>query len=317
MKRQLGGVLRLTRFQEYTSFVTVTTLLGAAVGHGSFGWPLIGVLGANWLAVGFAFMINDVQDAPDDALSPAKAGRNPVSAGDLSVRMGRGASILAAAFAVVLYAQLGLWAFAIGASCLGIGYLYSWRRVRLKTVPVADLVSHALMLAGLQFLAAYFAFGRSPAWQWAFPFTFVVAISLYGQMFNELRDFDGDLKAGVTHTASWLGPRVAHFLMMTWLGIGIASAIVTVFVIRMIPAWVLLVMLALTGVLLLRPLLKIRRFRSAVELQEPFQKPVELAVAVSLAAWFGGSWVLSTLDWEIMLAVPRWMILLSRIGKGL
>ena len=128
------------------------------------------------------------------------------------------------------------------------------------------------MLAGLQFLAAYFAFGRSPAWQWVFPFTFVVAISLYGQMFNELRDFDGDLKAGVTHTASWLGPRVAHFLMMTWLGIGIASAIVTVFVIRMIPAWVLLVMLALTGVLLLRPLLKIRRFRSAVELQAAVSK---------------------------------------------
>ena len=88
MKRQLGGVLRLTRFQEYTSFVTVTTLLGAAVAHGSFGWPLIRVLAANWLAVGFAFMINDVEDAPDDALSPAKAGRNPVSAGDLSVAPG-------------------------------------------------------------------------------------------------------------------------------------------------------------------------------------------------------------------------------------
>jgi hypothetical protein len=90
-----------------------------------------------------------------------------------------------------------------------------------------------------------------------------------------------------------------------------------VFVIRLIPAWVLLVMLALTGVLLLRPLLKVRRSWSAVELQQPFQKPVEVAAAVSLAAWFGGSWVLSTLNWEIMLTVQRWTIFLSRIGKGL
>jgi 4-hydroxybenzoate polyprenyltransferase len=179
--------LRLTRFQEYTCFVIFTTLLGAAVARGSFGWPLIIVLVANWLAVGFAFMINDVEDAPDDALNPAKVKRNPVSAGDLSVRSGRAASFTGAVVAAALYAWLGLWPF--------VSYLYSWRRIRLKAIPVADLVSHALMLAGLQFFAAYFTFDRGPAWQWVFPLTFVVAISLYGQLFNELRDFEGDLKA--------------------------------------------------------------------------------------------------------------------------
>jgi 4-hydroxybenzoate polyprenyltransferase len=316
MKRRLGGVLRLTRFQEYICFVIITTLLGAAVARGSFGWRLIIVLVANWLAVGFAFMINDVEDAPDDALNPAKVERNPVSAGDLSVRSGRAASFIGAVVAAALYAWLGLWPFVMGVTCLAIGYLYSWRRIRLKSIPVADLVSHALMLAGLQFLAAYFTFGYGPAWQWVFPLTFVVAISLYGQLFNELRDFEGDLKAGVTHTASLLGRRAAHFLMMTLFCIGVVSATTIVVVVRLIPTWVLLGMVALAAVFVLRPLLKIRRTQSAIALQQPFQKPLEVAGAVALATWFAGPWALSVLYWEIIPTAQRWMIVIAQWGRG-
>ena len=316
MKRRLGGVLRLTRSREYICFVTFTTLLGAAVARGSFGWPLIIVLVANWLAVGFAFMINDVEDAPDDALNPAKVERNPVSAGDLSVRSGRTASFVGAVVAAALYAWLGIWPFVIGATSLAIGYLYSWRRVRLKTIPVADLISHALMLAGLQFLAAYYTFGRGPDWQWVFPLTFVVAISLYGQLFNELRDFEFDLKAGLTHTASLLGPRAAHLLMMTLFGIGVVAAATTVFVVRLFPTWVLLVMVALAAVLLLRPLLKVRRTQSATELQQPFQKPLEVAAAVALVTWFAGPWALSVFYWDIMPTAQRWVIVIAQWGRG-
>ncbi len=315
MKRRLGGVLRLTRFQEYICFVTITTLLGASVAHGSFGWRLIIVLVANWLAVGFAFMINDVEDAPDDALDPAKVERNPVSAGDLSVRSGRAASFIGAVVAAALYAWLGLWPFVIGVTCLAISYLYSWRRIRLKAIPVADLVSHALMLAGLQFFAAYLTFGRGPAWQWVFPLTLVVAISLYGQLFNELRDFEGDLKAGVTHTASLLGPRSAHFLMMTFFCVGVVSATTTVVVVRLIPMWVLIGMVALAAVFLSRPLLKVRRTQSVIELQQPFQKPLEVAGAVALATWFAGPPALSVLYWEIMPAAQRWMIVIVQWGR--
>jgi len=314
MKRRLGGVLRLTRFKEYICFVIITTLLGAAVARGSFGWRLIIVLVANWLAVGFAFMINDVEDAPDDALNPAKVERNPVSAGDLSVRSGRAASFTGAVVAAALYAWLGLWPFVIGVTCLVISYLYSWQRIRLKAIPVVDLVSHALMLAGLQFLAAYFTFGYGPAWQWVFPLAFVVAISLYGQLFNELRDFEGDLKAGVTHTASVLGRRAAHLLMMALFLIGVVSATATVFVVRLIPMWVLLGMVALAAVFVLRPLLEVRRTHSAIELQQPFQKPLEMAGAVALATWFAGPWALSVLLWEIMPLAQRWMIVIAQWG---
>jgi 4-hydroxybenzoate polyprenyltransferase len=317
VKKRLVGVWRLTRFREYLCFVVITTSLGAAVGKASFGWRWMIVLIANWLTVGFAFMINDVEDAPDDALNPAKVKRNPVSAGDLSVRSGRAASFGGAVTAAVLYALLGLWPFIIGVTCLVIGYLYSWRRIRLKTIPVVDLISHGLMLAGLQFLTGYFTFGPGPAWRWIFPLTFLVAISLYGQLFNELRDFEHDVKAGVTHTASLIGPRLAHILMMLLFAIGVVSAAITVFVVRLIPTWVLLMVVGVATILLVQPALRVSREQSATELQEPFQKPLEIAAAFGLAVWFVGPWVESTLHVEFLPTAQRWVSVIAQWGRGI
>jgi hypothetical protein len=49
------------------------------------------------------------------------------------------------------------------------------------------------MLAGLQFLTAYFTFEPSPPERWIPPFLFIVCISLYGELFNELRDLEEDM----------------------------------------------------------------------------------------------------------------------------
>jgi 4-hydroxybenzoate polyprenyltransferase len=212
-----------------------------------------------------------------------------------------------AVLASVLYALLGAWPFVTGATCLIIGYVYSWRRIRLKSIPIADLISHGLMLAGLQFLAAYFTFGHGPAWRWVFPLAFLVAISLYGQLFNELRDFEGDVQAGVTHTASLVGQRVAHVLMMALFFIGVLSAAITIFFVRLIPTWVLLVTVALAALLLIRPLLKVRRHHSVVEWQAPLQKPLEIAAAIAFAIWFVEPWVESVLPVEILLTAQQWM----------
>ena len=103
------------------------------------------------------------------------------------------------------------------------------------------------MLAGLQFLAAYLVFDGGPTPRWTSPLGLVLAISLYGQLFKELRDFDGDLKAGVTHTASYIGSHAARQLMMIWLAIGVVSAIMTFFVVHLIPVGVLILTVALAG----------------------------------------------------------------------
>lgn len=286
MRDHIDAVWRLTRFKEYAAFVIITTLLGAAAGNGSLGPRLVVVLLANWLAVGFAFMINDVEDAPDDALSDEKAHRNPVASGHLTPRIARLISFAVALLATILYATLGPGPLLAGTVCLILSYFYSSRRVRLKATPIADLASHALILAGMQFITAYLAFDGGAPHRWASPLALVVSLSIYGQLFNELRDFDTDVQAGVSHTASLLGKNRAHSLMMAWLLLGLASGVVSIFVVRLVPLWVILVTMALTILLSWGRLSEIRRAHSSIARQRPLQKPVEIAAAIALLAWF-------------------------------
>jgi 4-hydroxybenzoate polyprenyltransferase len=290
--KKILALIRLTRFKEYTFFVTVTTLLGSASVQGEVSWTLAGVWLANWLAVMFAFMINDVEDADDDALNPNKVNRNPVSSGEISPRMATIASFVVAAISGVLYYLLGYWPFVLGSLSLFLGFVYSWRKIRLKNIAFLDLASHCMMLAGLQFLPGMLAFGHRPVtFHWLFPFTFVVAISLYGELFNELRDLDGDLKAGLRHTAVVLGPRLSYWLMMLVLSVGVYCGFVTIFLLGIIPTWVIFVLLGALVALITLPALRARRHRGALALQESFQKPIEMAGALALGVQFTGPWI--------------------------
>ena len=285
------ALLKLTRFKEFTFFVTVTTLLGIASAHGEFGWQFVGVLTANWLAVMFAFMINDVEDADDDALNPKKINRNPVSAGDLSPRTATFASFVVAIASAIIYSLLGFWPFVLGIISLLLGWIYSWRMIRLKNMAFLDLVSHCMMLAGLQFLPGYLAFGNRPqSFSWLFPFTCVVAVSLYGELFNELRDLEGDLKAGLRHTGATLGARPTYWLMMLVLAIGAYCGFVTIFLLDILPTWVVICLLVGAFGLTFWPAVLARRHRDTLALQESFQKPLEIAAAFALGLQFAWPW---------------------------
>jgi 4-hydroxybenzoate polyprenyltransferase len=281
------GLVRLTRYREYVLFVIVTTLLGAQVSGARPDWRLPLVLLANWLAVGFAFMFNDVEDAPDDALNPAKAQRNPVSAGALSLPVAYGASFSMAMLAAVAYFFLGPLPFVLGLLCLALGILYSWMAVRLKSIPVLDLVCHGLLLAGLQYWCAYFAFAPRSGFRWIAPFICVVAISLYGELFNEVRDLDGDRRAGVTHTAALVGERAAHLMMCILLGLAglsLAYMILT----GMMPLWAVGVFFALGMIFVARPLLRADR-SSVMAHTGALQQPVLLLGSLTLIIWLLGS----------------------------
>jgi len=226
-------------------------------------------------------------------LNPQKVNRNPVACSDLTPRSAWIATFIVAVLSALTYALLGFWPFAFGLLSLLLGFLYSWRVVRLKTVPFLDMASHCLMLAGLQFLTAYFTFQPSRLERWLFPFLFIIALSLYGELFNELRDFDEDLKAGVTHTATLLGRRHAYYLMMSFFTVGVFSILYTIIILRLFPLWVLLLIVILTGGLVLRPLLRIWQNKTSFELQHAIQKPVEIAAAFTLLLYFIGQWVVS------------------------
>jgi 4-hydroxybenzoate polyprenyltransferase len=291
LDKTLKGLAKLTRFGEYVYFVVITTLLGVAAARGEFDWRFFVIIPANWLAVGFAFMINDVEDAPDDALSKNKSKRNPISAGWIRPKTARIASFVVGALSAALFALLGLWPFIFGLISLILGYLYSYRGIRLKTLAVFDIISHSLMLAGLQFLSGYFTYADRLGPNWFWPFTFVTAISVYGEIYNEIRDIEGDREANLRHTAIVLGERAAHILMIIILGLGVFAGAVSLIMIELIPLWVFLLMVIFSLVFVLPKIIKIHRNDNSMAIQGSLQKPLERAAALALTLQYFLPWL--------------------------
>lgn len=299
MNKTLKGIIKLTRFDEYIYFVIITTLLGVAAAKGAPDWRFLALLPANWLAVGFAFMINDIEDAPDDALSPNKINRNPVSAGLITPQTARIATFIVCVISAGLFSLLGTWPFIFGLFSLVLGYLYSIRGVRLKTIAFFDVFSHCLMLAGLQFLCGYFTYATQLNQHWFWPFTFVMSISIYGELYNEIRDLEGDRAAQLRHTAIILGDKANHILMLTTLVVGIFSGAVSFIVIDLIPLWVFVIMTILTALFVLPPALKLRRSDSSMAVQGALQKPLERAAAIALLLQYILPWLDQVFKWGL------------------
>ncbi len=219
---QLGGLIQLTRWKEYVPFVIPLTLLGALLAarpqNTLLDLRLVAVTAANILAVAYAFMINDIEDAPDDARDPDRAARNPITSGRLGVRVGYAACRIIAALTLILYAFGGLSVLGIGIGTLLLSHLYSWRPVRLKAWPVTDVVSHSLMLSGLLLLAGYFIYDAQPGIVWLVAAGATLA-SIYGQLYNQLRDYDMDKAAGLFNTAIILGENYTRKTMYFTIGL--------------------------------------------------------------------------------------------------
>lgn len=256
LQTQFRGIVRLSRWKEYVPFVIPVTLVGALLAARPQGilldWRLVAVTLANIFAVAYAFMINDIEDAPDDARDPERAARNPISSGELPVKVGYAACRLVAAVTLLLYALGNWYVLLIGIATLLLSHLYSWRPVRLKAYPVTDIVSHSLMLSGLLMLAGYFIYDTAPGWVW-FVAASVTLISVYGQLYNQLRDYEMDKAAGLHNTAILLGERRAKWMMYATIAAAAACMLVAI-VWQVFPLWLGLVVLVSAAVsMLVRP----------------------------------------------------------------
>jgi 4-hydroxybenzoate polyprenyltransferase len=245
VKAQLRGLIRLTRWKEYVPFVIPLTVVGALLavrqdGEAFVDWRLIMVTAANVLAVAYAFMINDIEDAPDDARDPDRAARNPVSSGEIGVRFGYNACRAVAAVTLILYAFGGLYVLGIGIATLLLSHFYSWRPVRLKAYPITDIVSHSLMLSGLLLLAGYFVYHTQPGVVW-FVASSMTLISVYGQLYNQLRDFEMDKAAGLFNTAIVLGETNTRWAMYVTIALA-GGCMLAAIVLNAFPLWLAFVL---------------------------------------------------------------------------
>jgi 4-hydroxybenzoate polyprenyltransferase len=226
LSTQVSGLVQLTRWQETVPFVVPLTLMGSLLALQTAGngqgvdLRLLAVTAANILVVTYAFMINDIEDAPDDARDPARAIRNPISSGRISSRTGYNAIRAVALITMLFYALGGTSVFIIGGATLLLSHLYSWKPVRLKAWPVTDVVSHSLMLSGLLIMAGYFTYHNAPGIAW-FVIAAVTLYSVYGQLYNQIRDYDMDKAAGLKNSAIVLGEQYTRYAI--WLTIGLGA----------------------------------------------------------------------------------------------
>ena len=207
---RLSAAIRLSRWREHVPFTIPLTLAGGLLAIEAVqitaDWRLFAVLAANILSMSFAFMINDIEDAPDDALNPAKKRHNVISSGALSRRQGQIIAGFAFAAALLLYGISGGRTFIVGGLALALCYLYSARPFRLKARPVTDVLSHALMLSGLLTAAGFFTYHNEPRQAWLVMLA-ATLFSAYGQFYNQIDDYDVDKAAGLKNTVVLLGKR--------------------------------------------------------------------------------------------------------------
>jgi 4-hydroxybenzoate polyprenyltransferase len=233
-------------------FTTVLTLLGGLIAYGvrdeSLDWRLFAVLVANLAAMAYAFMINDIEDAEDDAHEAARGSRNPITTGEVTRQQGWMAAVLMVVVALVGYWLGGINAFVTGVVILVLAHLYSWKPIRLKALPLVDILSHASFLAMLLFLAAFFIYSTDIGEIWILAIgTFL--ISAYGQLWNQVRDYEADRAAGLKNTASVLGQSLtqmlAHASIFGFLGTVLISIYLGFF-----PLWLAFVLLIATPIVL-------------------------------------------------------------------
>lgn len=211
----LAAIIRLTRWREHVPFTIPLTIVGGLLAlepqAAQADWRLFAVLAANILAMSFAFMLNNIEDAPDDALDAHKGRQNVISSGLLSRRQGAAAAAITFIAALALYAACGTLALLIGGLTLALCYLYSAHPFRFKARPITDVLSHALMLSGCLVAAGYFTYDSQPGDVWLV----IAAASLfsaYGQFYNQVADYEVDKAAGLKNTAVLLGKATTSIL---------------------------------------------------------------------------------------------------------
>ena len=152
ISQELRALIRLSRFREYTVQAALLGLFAVRLAGGSWDGKVLAVLIANQVGLLYVYMLNDVEDAPDDALDPSKRVRNPIASGELSRMQGYSACSIAATLAVVLYAALGPTSFALGTAMLVIATIGTTRTFRLKGRFIIDVLWHGFVIGTAQFL---------------------------------------------------------------------------------------------------------------------------------------------------------------------
>lgn len=221
---------RLERVLHYWLLVAVG--IWAAVSHARVNWVTVlagGVLFLTFYAAWmFAVGVNDLEDVAVDAISNSE---RPLIRGALTKEEVRTVNGIFLSFALVGGYILGQTILFLVLVFTAAYYIYSAPPLKLKRLPV--LATFCISLACLAAVLAGFFFWNDNQHLTAFPFRYVVLIVVgftLGATLKDIKDIEGDGKAGVRTLATlcgpmW-GPRVIGLL------VGLGHALVPLLLVR-------------------------------------------------------------------------------------
>ena len=153
----------------------------------------------------FTFSINNCFDIKCDAHKEAKIKRNPIAAGHITFREGLILSLCMAFTGLVLsYLWFDENCFLVYFMMLLLGGAYSAPPLRLKSVPLMDLLSHSLFFGALLYLYGLLSNGGINL-QAA---SLAASVSLYSiilELRNHLEDYEADLNSETRTTVCCMG----------------------------------------------------------------------------------------------------------------
>jgi len=157
------------------------------------------------LYLAFTFSINNCFDIKCDAHKGVKVKRNPIAAGRITFREGLILSLCTASVGSVLsYLWFDENCFLIYLTMLLLSGAYSAPPLRLKSVPMMDLLSHSLFFGSLLYLYGLLSNGGINLQE----ASLAASISLYSiilELRNHLEDYEADLNSETRTTVCYMG----------------------------------------------------------------------------------------------------------------
>ena len=173
----------------------------------------------------FTFSINNCFDIKCDAHKETKIKRNPIAAGHITFKEGLILSLCIAFTGLVLsYLWFDKNCFLIYFMMLLLSGAYSAPPLRLKSVPLLDLLSHSLFFGALLYLYGLLSNGGINLQE----ASLVASISLYSiilELRNHLEDYEADLNSETRTTVCYMGYSrsrrllrsliIVHYILLT------------------------------------------------------------------------------------------------------
>jgi 4-hydroxybenzoate polyprenyltransferase len=196
---------RLTRIRAYwLTLFSIIALIFLISPQDLFSSRTVIVFLANLFLTAFVYAFNDVEDAIDDYNIVEKRKRNPIANSDLTRTQGHLISFSLLLIGLPLLLIISPLVFFSGLILALVGFFYSWKPVRFKSMPFIDLISHIICLGVLQFSITYLTF--RPFDLLVIPFLMIIIpSSLMVEILFELKDYTVDKKTNIRNTIQKLG----------------------------------------------------------------------------------------------------------------